>query len=63
MHMVTSNGQDIKLYSVFFVNLDMTKHFDTEDEALDCAKDSGFECVIRDPEGFEVCHARFGVLF
>jgi hypothetical protein len=53
----------MKLYSVFFVNLDMTKHFDTEDEALDCAKDSGFECVIRDPEGFEVCHARFGVLF
>jgi hypothetical protein len=51
------------MYSVFFFNLDMTKHFSTEDEALDCAMDSGFHCVIRDPKGFEVCHSRCGVLF
>lgn len=42
------------MYAVFFFNLGYTKHFDTLDKAVKCAKESGFQCSIINPDGLEL---------
>jgi len=39
------------MFAVHFFNFNFTKHFDTEQEALDYAMNQSFECVVYDPQG------------
>lgn len=42
------------MYAVHFYNFGYTKHFDTKEQAIAHARNSGFQCVVYDPNNNQV---------